>query len=79
MEIQLVDSRGQALEVFPGAGTKAEFKEYTNKISKKPDPMLIYPGNRMVHMSTAKYRWPSWVVQNVETGEIIKVPDLSPN
>lgn len=77
MQVQVVDGRGNPFAPFGDGETVAEFKEYTNKVTHKPDPTLTYKGG-FIHMSTAMRLYSAGLVKNLETGEIISVPDLSP-
>lgn len=54
----------------------ADFIEYTNGVSGQPDPILKWAPMKWTHMSTAKRN--GYDVQNVETGEIVTVENLSP-
>jgi hypothetical protein len=77
MRVQVIDAQGEPRKLLSGIeNTEAEFKEYINKITGKPDPMIVYAPGRFVHMSTIILRF-NFQVQNIKTGEIINIPDLN--
>lgn len=51
--------------------------EYTNGITGKPDPQIVFAPGRWVHLSTLQAQGNR--VRSVETGEIVVIADLSPN
>lgn len=76
MKVQVINESGKPQKMLLGIHTtEAEFQEYTNKITGKPDPMIVYAPRRFVHMSTV-HRY-GFKVKNLKTGDIIEIPDLN--
>jgi hypothetical protein len=73
MRVQVIDNDGTPQDILKIGHTEAELQEYTNKITNKPDPMIVYAPARFAHMSTIIERF-HYQVQNIETGEIVEMP-----
>lgn len=55
----------------------AEFRDYINPTTKKPDPQLFFKPNRWIHVTTLHRHKPDVVMRDVETGDTVEVENLS--
>ena len=76
MKVQIIDKNNMPIDILNIGHSIADFEEYTNKITGKPDPKLVYSPTRFCHMSTVLQY--GLRVCNAKTGEEIKVKNLSP-